>query len=84
MADKKITVYSKNPCVQCTATKRKLDDLQAEYTVADATTAESLDEILALDSTYRQAPVTKVEVDGVVIDHWTGYNPDKLEEHAAA
>lgn len=45
---------------------------------------ESLDAILALDVNYKQAPVMSVEIDGKIVDHWTGYRPDKIDEYALA
>ncbi|WIB65658.1 glutaredoxin-like protein NrdH [Curtobacterium sp. MCBD17_040] len=67
-----ITVYTKPSCVQCTATKRDLDNKGIEYDLIDVTVdAEALDFIVGLG--YKQAPVVVTDD-----DHWSGFNPNKL------
>lgn len=77
-----IVVYSKPHCVQCTATYRKLDELNLEYTKADAETAESASlfaEVAAkFDITIRQAPVVMLKSKGEVVKVWLGYDPAEL------
>lgn len=69
-------LYSKPRCQQCTATARKLDGLNIEYKVVDLSEVpEAVAEIKELG--YLQAPV--LYVDETV--HWSGYRPDKIEEH---
>ena len=71
-----ITVYSKPACVQCNATYRALDQLDAEYTVVDISQeADARDYVMSLG--HLQAPV--VIVDG---EHWSGYRPDRIKELA--
>ncbi len=68
-----ITVYSKPACVQCTATYRALDKLDADYTVVDISEdADARDYVMSLG--HLQAPV--VIVDG---EHWSGYRPDRIK-----
>lgn len=72
-----LTLFSKHACVQCVATKRHLENHSMAFAVRDIAKDESaLAEAQALG--YSQAPVVKVEVDGVVVDHWSGFRPDKL------
>lgn len=78
MSDRVVTVYSKKPCVQCDATFRKLDGVGVEYKVADAMNEDNLNFIRGLG--YMQAPVVTVEEDGKLVDHWSGYIPDKVLE----
>ena len=67
-----ITVYSKPACVQCNATYRALDKLDADYTVVDISEdADARDCVMSLG--HLQAPV--VIVDG---EHWSGYRPDRI------
>ena len=67
-----ITVYTKNSCVQCTATKRWLDENDIEYELVDVTKdGEALLTIKELG--YLQVPVV---VDG--LRHWSGFRPDLL------
>ena len=68
-----ITVYSKPACVQCNATYRALDKIDAEYTVVDISEdADARDYVMSLG--HLQAPV--VIVDG---EHWSGYRPDRIK-----
>ena len=68
-----ITVYSKPACVQCTATYRALDKLEADYDVVDISQdADARDYVMSLG--HLQAPV--VIVDG---EHWSGYRPDRIK-----
>ena len=67
-----ITVYSKPACVQCNATYRALDRLDAEYTVVDISQdADARDYVMSLG--HLQAPV--VVAGG---EHWSGYRPDQI------
>lgn len=77
-----ITVYTRPDCQPCKATKKKLEQLGADYTVVDVTEdADALD--LIRDLGYLQAPVTVVR-DGDDEIHWGGYAPDKLRWAANA
>ena len=75
-----ITLYSKERCVQCTASERKLTEGNVTFIHADATTDENRE--LAIGLGYFQAPVMTVVKDGEIVDHWSGYRPDKIEELA--
>ncbi|MEV4127138.1 glutaredoxin-like protein NrdH [Nocardia sp. NPDC049707] len=69
-----VTVYCKPRCVQCDATKKKLDQLGIQHETIDVSEdADALSYIKSLG--YLQAPVV-VAGD----DHWTGYRPHRLEE----
>ena len=68
-----VTVYSKPACVQCDATYRALDKIDADYTVVDISEdADARDYVMSLG--HLQAPV--VIVDG---EHWSGYRPDRIK-----
>ncbi len=68
-----VTVYSKPKCVQCDATKKKLDQLGIPHETIDVSEdPDALDYIKSLG--YLQAPVI-VAGD----DHWSGYSPDRLK-----
>jgi glutaredoxin len=84
-----ITVYSKTPCVQCTAVKRHLGKKEgAVYTVEDLTIdpdnpqpddAEKQNKLDALKELgYTGVPVTFVND-----DHFYGYVADKLDDAVA-
>lgn len=73
-----VTVYSKKPCVQCDATYRRLDTNGVKYRVVDITeNPEAFDYVKSLG--HRQAPVV---VAGE--DHWSGFDPNKLDALTAA
>lgn len=79
---KKVTVYSKPACVQCTATKRWLDTNKVEFEDGDA--IANIEPIKGLVGLLA-APVIKVvdESTSEVI-FWSGYNPILLERHLKA
>jgi glutaredoxin len=81
MAKKKVTLYSKPSCVQCTATERWLNSngYKDEFTYASA--LDVIDELKTVLN-VAQAPVIKVvdESTGETIV-WTGHNPILLEKH---
>lgn len=74
-----MTVYSKPKCVQCTATYRALDGKEIEYQVIDLTTNAAALEYVTEELGYSQAPVVVVDEH----DHWSGFRPDKIAQHAA-
>lgn len=71
-----VTVYTKDNCVQCEATKRHLDKLNVPYETINITNdISALDKLISLG--YRSAPVVVTESDS-----WAGYVPDKLDKLA--
>lgn len=71
-----VTVYTKNNCVQCDATKRHLDKLNIPYdTINISENPEELDKLIELG--YRSAPVVVTDNDS-----WAGYVPDKIDKLA--
>lgn len=89
-----ITLYSKERCVQCTASERELKKVGVDFKLdgdvivlggttfvhADATTEENLTFVKSLE--YLQAPVMTVVRDGELVDHWSGFRPDKIQDLA--
>jgi glutaredoxin-like protein NrdH len=71
-----VTVYTKDNCVQCEATKRHLDKLDIPYETINITSdIGALDKLIGLG--YRSAPVVVTENDS-----WAGYMPDKIDKLA--
>ncbi|GLR10381.1 NrdH-redoxin [Mixta theicola] len=67
-----ITVYTKNNCMQCTATKNIMDKQGMAYQLINLDDEPgAIENLKALG--YRQLPV--VMADG---DSWSGFRPDKL------
>ncbi len=72
-----VTVYSKEHCVQCNATKRQLNKLGIEYTEINLMEdAEALESFKAQG--FMQAPI--VVANGEI---WSGYRPDMIKKVAA-
>lgn len=70
-----IKVYTKDNCMQCTFTKRKLDEMGLEY--------KELDALKASDELWEKYGVMSVPFVKVTEDnHWTGFRPDRIEEIA--
>ena len=78
-----IEILGKVPCVQCTATYRAMDKKGIEYEKTDMMQdIEKFD--FARELGHQMAPVVIVRgEDGDVVDHWSGFRPDKIEELAA-
>lgn len=75
-----MTVYSKPNCVQCAATYRALDGQGIEYQAVDLTDSDAALEYVTQELGYSQAPVVVVDEH----DHWSGFRPDKIAQHADA
>lgn len=74
-----ITVYSKESCVQCSATYRHMDRFGVKHDVAEADNLP--EDVQALG--YRQAPIIVVrDEEGGIRDSWMGFNPGKIEQLA--
>ena len=81
-----VTVYSKNNCVQCTATTRRLDQENIAYDVVkiDEGTPESnaAYDYVSRHLNFRQAPVVEVGERGASEpgqeNTWAGYMPDRI------
>ncbi|TDP89523.1 ribonucleoside-diphosphate reductase class Ib glutaredoxin subunit [Leucobacter luti] len=71
------TVYSTPRCQQCKATSRELESLNIPFDYIDITTDEASAKH-ARSLGYTGAPVV-VAPNG---EHWTGFRPDKIQEHA--
>jgi len=73
-----VTLYTKDNCVQCVATKKMMDKLGVPYDTVDITdNPEELDKLIALG--YRAAPVVITESG----ESWAGFNPEKITELVA-
>ncbi len=71
-----VTVYTKDNCVQCEATKRHLDKIDVAYETVNITNnIGALDKLIALG--YRSAPVVVAGNES-----WAGYIPEKLDKLA--
>jgi glutaredoxin-like protein NrdH len=71
-----VTIYTKPDCMPCRATKRALTKRGVEYVEAPA--REHVATLARYG--YQAAPVIVVEdTTGEVVDHWSGYRPDKCD-----
>lgn len=71
------TVYSKEGCVQCTATERKLDELGIPY---DYVNLEDVSPELIEE--FRQNNLLTAPIVDTGVERWSGFRPDKLGELA--
>lgn len=67
-----VTVYSKPACVQCTATKRDLENRGIEFNEIDITQDDAAREMV-LGLGYLAAPVVVTDT-----DNWGNYRSDKI------
>ena len=68
-----VTIYSKQSCVACKATKRALDKQGVAYVEIFLDTDEqALNTVKSLG--YTQAPVVMAGA-----EHWAGFRPDKIK-----
>ena len=71
-----VTVFSKPSCVQCDATKRRLDKLDIPHEVIDVTEDHAaLSRVTSWG--YQQVPVVHVKT-STGEHHWAGYRPDLI------
>lgn len=79
MTNPAVTVYSKKPCVQCTAVKNLMNRMGIDYTLVDVTKDDSaLAYIKSLG--YTAVPVTVVDTATQPV-HWYGFIPDLINLH---
>lgn len=79
-----VYLYSKNNCVQCTATKRALADAGREYVEFNVEEDPAAMNYI-VGRGHKQAPVVVVsfdetphDSDGHVVHEWSGFNPDLI------
>lgn len=78
-----IELLSKPACMQCDATYMTLDDSNVEFTSTDMTKNPAA-LALAKSFGFMQAPVVVVrDVEGNIVDKWSGFNPAKIAQYAA-
>lgn len=83
MSENTVTVYSNPGCVQCNATYRAMDKKGLSFTVDDA--LEATNNALLKELGHQQAPGVIVrDAQGEIVDHWSGFRPDKVSQHAPA
>ena len=74
-----VTILEKPSCMQCTMTKRRMDDLGIEYDTIDMTEREAALE-WALDQGFQQAPIVVVgDMGGEDFQAWPGFDPDRIQ-----
>jgi glutaredoxin-like protein NrdH len=74
-----ITVYTKPPCVQCSATVKALEKAGIAYQKIDVTdNAEAREYLMSLG--YLAMPVVYLSP----TEHWSGFRPDRLRQAISA
>lgn len=79
-----LLVLTKPECVQCNSTYRSLSKKGLAHDSVDISVPAGAEWYAkAKELGYMQAPVVLVlDLDGAIIDHWSGFRPDKLEEYS--
>ena len=77
---KKVTVYSKPNCMQCNFTKKWLNEHNIKFNAIDVTKDELALSFIKDQLGYQAVPVVVVDELGTEIEHWYGFQPDKLAE----
>lgn len=76
----RIEVYSKPSCIQCTQSKKRLEQLGLEYTETDIFDNPEAYTFITEELKFRAAPVIVVkDTEGVIVESWAGFNPEKIE-----
>lgn len=79
-----VELYSKPACVQCTQSKKTLEKLGVEFVESNVVSDEAAYEFVTKTLGYSAAPVLVVkDNDGNVIEHWSGFEPEKLNKLAS-
>lgn len=72
-----VVVYGLPGCVQCKATERQLGKQGIEYEYIDLSKSpEDMDFVRDMGVTV--APYVVVEQDGKPVEHWTGFQPERI------
>lgn len=80
---KEVIVWGMPNCKNCVRTKEWLTENQVPYSVEDLTEPINSDALQHFKSSgLLAAPIVEV-YDPEVVDTWSGYNENKLEEHFA-
>lgn len=75
-----LTLYIKpEGCWQCTKTKDLFTKAGVQFDTVDVTTNDNALAYITEELNYAQVPVVVYEKDGSE-DHWSGLNPDKIQQ----
>lgn len=75
MSESTIVLYSKASCVQCTATRRRLDSRGLGYVEVDVTEDGAALRYVREELGYSSAPVIMLSAH----QHWSGFRPDLID-----
>lgn len=73
-----ITVYVKSNCIQCTQTKKLLDKLELPYNTISVEEDTNAYDYVTNHLEYKAAPVIVITENEETVEHWSGFNPEKL------
>lgn len=79
-----ITVYTTPSCQQCNATKRQLKLRNTPYQPVDLSVNQEAYDMVTKELGHNQAPVVVVKDGDRMVDHWSGFRPDRLKAVLAA
>jgi glutaredoxin-like protein NrdH len=74
-----VEVYSKPSCIQCTQSKKRLEQLGIEYVETDIFENPDAYKFVTETLKFKAAPVIVIKnPDGTVAEAWSGFNPEKI------
>lgn len=76
-----ITLYTTPACTQCLLTKRVLDRADIAYTAVDLSTDLDAHRFVTRTLGHRSAPVVYAVYPDGHVKHWSGFQPQKLEDY---
>lgn len=76
-----VTVYSTPGCTQCNATYRALKKKGVDHNVIDVT-QDADAHAVTQELGYSKAPVVVIRTNDEIVKHWSGFNPENIEELA--
>lgn len=79
-----LTVFATPACTQCALTRRVLERAGVAYTTVDLSVDLDAHRLVTRTLGYRSAPVVYAVYQDGRVKHWSGFQPQKLENYVAA
>lgn len=79
-----LTLYTTPACTQCALTRRVLERAGVAYTTVDLSVDLDAHRFVTRTLGYRSAPVVYAVYPNGQVKHWSGFQPQKLENYVAA
>lgn len=74
----KIKLYGSNACMQCKTTEKFLIQKNIAFDKIDVNKSpQAIEHLSGLG--YKSIPVVEILEDNILVDSWTGFQPDKIK-----